>query len=177
MIFDRNRRSVPEMPELASGFAFRTFLPEDKSAYFELRKNCGFDPETAKNDLADALSNLRSGGFLLIEECSSGRLAASAMVRKGYYKNYDNLSWVMTHPDYRGRSLAKNLCIKALEMSSADHAEGMTLATDDFRESAIKVYLGLGWRPWIYTEEDHMRDRWLVISKRLGDAAAEFNDF
>ena len=177
MIFDRDRRSVPEMPEQAPGFVLRTFHPADKPAYFELREICGFDPQRAEEDLAAALANLRSGGFLLMEERASGRLAATAMARKGYYKNFDNLSWVMTHPDYRGRALAKTLCIKALEIASANHAQGMILTTDDFREPALRLYLNLGWRPWIYTEADHMRDRWLAISRRLGDAAAEFNDF
>ena len=129
--------------------------------------------------MAAALKNLRPGGFLLVEELASGRLAASAMARSGYYKEYDNLSWVMTRPDCRGRSLAKTVCTAALRISLENHhARGMTLATDDFRESALRLYLKLGWRPWIYTEADDMRRRWIAVGKRLGDpAAVEFHEF
>ena len=178
MIFDQKSQPVPLVPDLAAGFVLRTFSPEDKAAYLELRKNCGFCQENAEKDFAEASSNLRNGGFFLIEELSSGQLIASAMARTGYFKNYDNLSWVMTHPDYREHGFAKTVCAAALKISLGNHSEGMTLTTDDFRDSALNVYLKLGWRPWLYTEKDNMRNRWITISKRLGTSAAvEFNEF
>lgn len=178
MIFDRRQQSAPAEAVVADGFCLRGYRPDDEAAYMVLRERCGFEIKNAKSDLVTALENLRAGGFLLVEEIASKRLVASAMARKGYYKEYDNLSWVMTHPEYRGRSLGRLVCTSALRISLDAGAAGMTLATDDFREPALRLYLRLGWRPWLYTEEDDMRKRWIAVSERLGmDEAAEFNEF
>ncbi len=178
MIMSFAKFRVPEIPEPEKGFRIRTFEEKDRMAYFELRRICGFNPDNAAADLAAAQTNMRSGGFFLIEESASGKITASAMSRKGYFKNYDNLSWVMTDPVFRGRSFGRIVCIAALRCSLKAGAAGMTLATDDFREPALKMYLRLGWRPWLYTEDDNMRSRWLAVSEKLGNpAASEFPEF
>ncbi len=40
------------------------------------------------------------------------------------------------------------------------------LGTDDFRLTAINVYLKLGWRPFLYQED--MEGRWRHIYGKLG---------
>ena len=178
MIFDRRRSTFPESPFLPQEYRLRIWKETDRLKYLELRECCGFSNVRAEKELSDALSNLRRGGFLLIEETATGRLAASAMSRLGYYLDYDNLSWVMTHPDFRGHSLGRFVCTEALRISLSSGAAGMTLATDDFREAALRMYLKLGWRPWLYTMEDNMRERWEAISRKFNlAAAAEFKDF
>lgn len=178
MIFDKTRAAIPAVPSLMDGFILREWTEKDREAYIALRASAGFDNTHVKKELSDALSNLRPHGFLLIEEISTGALAASAMSRCGYFKNYDNLSWVMTHPDYRGRSFARLVCTKALENSLSYNADGMTLATDDFREPALRMYLKLGWRPWLYTLEDDMNARWETIAEKLNIPEAKiFHNF
>jgi len=169
---------VPEIPEPGKGFRVRTFTEKDRPAYLELRRICGFNSENTAADLAAAQANMRDGGFVLIEESSTGKITASAMSRKGYYKDYDNLSWVMTDPAFRGRSFGRIVCIAALRCSQKSGAAGMTLATDDFREPALRMYLKLGWRPWLYTDKDRMKQRWLDLRDKLEiEGAAEFMDF
>jgi mycothiol synthase len=76
------------------------------------------------------------------------------------------LHMVSVDPAYRGRGLARPVNAAVLKYLVEHGCENITLHTDDFRIPAIKVYLGLGFRPIIY--EDDMVDRWQKILKVLG---------
>ena len=40
-----------------------------------------------------------------------------------------------------------------------------SLLTDDFRLAAVKIYLDLGWKPWLYL--DDMEGRWRALAETL----------
>ena len=174
MIFSRHLVPVPAVPPLPRGFRLKAWREgDDLQDYMALREASGFLPSPDSNrSLAQAMATLRPGGFLLVEEAATGRLAASAMSCTGYHENFGNLSWVMTHPDFRGHGLGRLVCAEALRISLAHGAGGMTLTTDDFREAALRLYLKLGWRPWLYDDVAEMRARWQTIRQRLDLPAA-----
>ena len=40
-----------------------------------------------------------------------------------------------------------------------------SLLTDDFRLAAVKTYLDLGWKPWLYL--DDMEGRWRALAEKF----------
>lgn len=77
----------------------------------------------------------------------------------------DFFFWVMTHPDFRGKSLGKAASVAVMHRLKKEGYRAFSLLTDDFRAAALKTYLDLGWRPWLYLED--MEGRWRAIAEKL----------
>lgn len=75
------------------------------------------------------------------------------------------LHMVGTLPEHRGKGLGKALVIAAIEYTRNEGLWAQRLDTDDFRESAIRLYLDLGYYP-LYMDETHPQ-RWETLAKKL----------
>ena len=67
---------------------------------------------------------------------------------------------------HQGRGLGKFLTFKVLEYFQSRGFSECTLTTDDWRTSAIRCYLSLGFRPH-FTDESHPM-RWDAVFRYLG---------
>jgi ribosomal protein S18 acetylase RimI-like enzyme len=89
------------------------------------------------------------------------KMVATASACIDAARQYGNLHMVSAADDCRGLGLGKAVCAECVKAFIAAGCREADLSTDDFRKSAIAIYLKLGFRPWLY--EDDMRDRWLKI--------------
>ena len=166
MIFDAENTPLPEL-NVAENFRLRGIADSELSAYNELRCSVSFSalkPEQLRILRAKALPN----GILAVEEISTGRLAASATAETTDMPEHPEvgvLGWVMTHPDFRGHHLGRSVSVGAMHKLYAAGYRAFSLLTDDFRLAAVKTYLFLGWKPYLY--QDDMASRWRAISEQL----------
>ena len=58
------------------------------------------------------------------------------------------------------------VCAEVMHKLFQNGYRSFTLLTDDVRIPAIKTYLNLGWKPWLY--EPDMEERWQKIAGELG---------
>ncbi|MBR2508337.1 MAG: hypothetical protein IKB71_01170 [Lentisphaeria bacterium] len=167
MIINAKTTPMPEL-EVAEGFSLRNVLDEELEQYNELRTSVNFpawDVETLKNYRNKVLP----GGMMVIVENATGRFAASAGAETTDMKEFAHigvLGWVMTHPDMRGHHLGKSASVAAMHRLYKEGYRTFSLLTDDFRDAALKTYLNLGWKPWLYL--DDMEGRWRAIAEKLG---------
>ena len=167
MIFNAENTPLPEL-KIADGFRLRTILDEDLERYNELRTSVEF-PAWEKSYLTDFYrKKVLSDGMFLIEQTATGRFAASAGAETTDMPEHPEvgvLGWVMTHPELRGYSLGKSVSVAAMHRLYQEGYRAFSLLTDDFRVAALKTYLSLGWKPWLYMED--MEERWRAIAANL----------
>ena len=167
MIFNAETTPLPELT-VAPGFSLRTIADSELVPYNELRASVGFpvwDPE----HLLKFRSKVLPDSMFLIVENSTGRFAASATAETTDMQDHTELGvlgWVMTHPDFQGHHLGGSVSVAAMHRLYEGGYRAFSLLTDDFRLAAVKTYLKLGWKPWLYLEE--MEGRWRALAEKFG---------
>ncbi len=167
MIYDAACASLPELL-MPAGFRLRCIEDAEVALYSALRVSVGFSAWELQQ-LLSFRNKALPGGLLLIEEEESGLFAASAAAEATDIAALPELGvigWVMTHPDFQGRRLGRAVSIAAMHRLYEDGYRTFSLLTDDFRIPALKTYLALGWKPWLY--EQDMEERWRNIADSLG---------
>jgi mycothiol synthase len=69
-------------------------------------------------------------------------------------------------PLHRGKHLGLALTVVAIRFNAMEGFRKQRLSTDDWRESALRMYLDLGYYP-LLTDDTHP-ERWAVLAKKLG---------
>jgi mycothiol synthase len=117
----------------------------------------------------DVIATMHPQGLYFVVHDASGALAAtSAAQRKPreFYPDGGELGWVAAHPDHRGKGLGYVVCSAVTRRLLAEDHPFLYLLTDDFRLPAIRIYLNLGWIPFLYTPE--VAESWRTVCAGLG---------
>ena len=166
MIFNAVETSLPELT-VAEGFVLRPLEDSELDAYNELRESVGF-PAWTPEYLAQFRNKVLKDALFVIEDKATGRLCASASAEKTDMPDHPELGvlgWVMTHPDMRGHHLGRSVSVAAMHRLYEAGYRAFSLLTDDFRLAAVKTYLDLGWKPWLYL--DDMEGRWRALAEKF----------
>jgi len=158
-----------EVPALPAGYTLRSFIGDDAAAYEDLFALAWVDTGTLAHTRAYALPD----GFVVVEHDATGELVSSCVAfapeSPERHPSDGSLGWLVTDPGHGGRGLAKVVAATVTNRLVDEAYACPWLGTEDDRLVAISLYLGMGWRPSLYT--DGMAARWRAIFGRLG---AEF---
>lgn len=144
---------LPPMPPLPAGYEMRTAGPEDAEAIAAVMGSA-FGPEwsaaTVREKLLDAPDVPET--FLVTADgvpvaTASARFATEQYPGSGY------VHWVGTDAAHRGQRLGFAVTLAVLHYFRAHGCNDAVLETDPPRLPAIRVYLGLGFRPEVVTPE------------------------
>jgi mycothiol synthase len=158
----------PALPmTLPEDYELRTYQPADAAAYLDLMHGAGFtDFDEAR--LVGWLTKVLPDGFFLIVHRPTGQLAVTA----GASHNPDplhpyggELGWVAGSPAHAGRGLGRAVCAAVVNRFLSAGYRRIYLRTDDWRLPAIKIYLDLGFQPFLYAPD--MAGRWAVVCEKL----------
>ncbi|MBO4620244.1 MAG: hypothetical protein J5654_09055 [Victivallales bacterium] len=166
MIFEAQHTPLPELT-IAEGFRLRTIADSELERYNALRISVGFSPWDAER-LLKFRSKVLPDSLFLVEETATGRFAASAAAETTDMPEFPEvgvLGWVMCHPDFAGCHLGRSVSVAAMHRLYEAGYRAFSLLTDDFRPAAVKTYLELGWKPWLYLED--MEGRWRALANQL----------
>ncbi|MBO4229456.1 MAG: GNAT family N-acetyltransferase [Clostridia bacterium] len=107
----------------------------------------------------------RDGIFFAVTP--EGRLFSTATVQQ--YPDHANLHMVGTSMDCKGMGGGRAVCLACVRYFQSHGITRAELLTDDFRIPAIKIYLGLGFRPYLYEPHaEEMKARWEALADVLG---------
>lgn len=114
----------------------------------------------------EILSILIPDGAILIG-CGDDIVACAAACFAPRFAPYALLNYVLVRADHRTKGLGCAASIEAMRRARLRGYPGMVLQTDDSRDAAIAMYLGLGFQPVIESSPD-APDRWKTVMDRVG---------
>lgn len=172
MVTDRNTvKSLPSI-SLPPGYTIRSYRPGDEKTWAETLQECGFQSWNETEVLAYLQDPERRRGSRVVEH--NNRIVAATFASRSRgdsseaiasRTNEGILDFVVTHPDHRDRGLGKATCTEVAKFFTDLGCTSISLRTDDWRLSAIHVYLSLGFKP-VMNRED-MPQRWANIHQKL----------
>ncbi len=77
------------------------------------------------------------------------------------------LHMVAVDPAYTGKGISYKLCLTVMKTHQALGFKSCRLETDDFRLSAIKTYLSLGFKPLYEAGDTEMEERWAKVLEKI----------
>ena len=163
------RESLVGLPALVvpDGLELRTFGAGDEARWAELMTGAigVWDEEsTARLFLGDP--GVRQEGIFLL--ATGDDCVATATDKRLPEIEFGYLHMVAVAPTYRRRGLGRCISLAALVHMRERGCRRVMLDTDDFRLTAIRTYLGLGFAPDILAA-DHS-ERWRTIFAELSAA-------
>jgi len=167
MIWPERLLGTPPIVAVPPGYALRQFAPGDEDAYLGLMATAGFrswDHEQIEKILPTVLP----GGWFLIEQAATGRLVATAMARHRPIEGHPDggeLSWVAADPEHKGKRLGMAVCAAVVRCFLDAGYRRIYLLTDDWRLAAIRLYLQLGFEPFLF--HDDMLERWRKVCEQI----------
>ncbi len=174
MIFNFKRTEIPEI-ELPEGFELRSVAESEIKEWGEvLHPACGFSVKDSEY-MKIYGPRVLPGGMMGVFEKSSGRLVATASAQYDEVGVEGGLGWVMALPEMRGKKLGAAVSVAAMKFSRDYGHDKMCLCTDDERVPALRMYLNLGWRPYLFDAD--MPDRWRKICEVLGIDPKTLEDY
>jgi mycothiol synthase len=160
-------RAVPSLGprRVPAGYELRQIRNDEKQTYEAL-----FNVAWPEAEMFDAVYEAAlPGGFFGVEHTASGLLVSScAALKRGVFEAYPDvgsLGWLVTDRAHGGHGLATCVVLAVMNRLQAEGFDRAYLSTEDERLTAIRIYLGVGWEPLLYT--DGMEERWQSIRSAL----------
>ena len=149
---------------LPAPYGLRTYRPGDEAAWIDLLNAAGFPSwDLGKFSSYMTAPERQQGSYLVVHHT---RLVAATFASQRCLEPPEGaLDYVICHPDHRNRQLGRAVCTAVLKYLAARSYETITLATDDWRLPAIKLYLNLGFEP-VMSRADMPR-RWEKVYRQL----------
>ena len=168
MIWPQTRPQGPASFPVPDGYTLRPIGEGETAAYVRLMQRAGFTnwDETK----AQAVFNtMYSDALFMIVHDATGNLVSTAVAQNHPIEHHPGggeMGWVATDPDHRGKGLSYIAVSLATRRLLAEGHASVYLRTDDVRLPAIRVYLKLGYVPFLYLPD--MAQRWQAVCTALG---------
>ncbi len=176
MTWPSEQRHMPAQPQLPPGYRLRTYQPGDEERFFEvmtLSGWTGWDEATLKPWIARIVPN---SWWMVVWQPDDASLEEELIVASamGLHDHTDwhpfggELGWVASDPAHRGRRLGQAVCAAVTARLIQAGYQNIHLYTEDYRLSAIRTYLRLGYTP--YSPLPEMAQQWHELHLALAQA-------
>ena len=167
MVWPEHLLNAPPMVRLPSGYAVRTYRPGDAPRFYkvmELASWLGWDDEK----LRPWLTRILPEGWFMAIQVESGTIVATAMALRDcseFGREGGELGWVAGDPAHRGQGLGRAVSAAVTARFIQAGVRNIHLYTEHWRLPALKIYLKLGYVPYLSAPE--MWERWRSICEQL----------
>lgn len=167
MVWPESQLNAPPRVDVPDGYTIRPFRAGDEAAQVAVMNAAGFDTFDEPM-LGEWLRRVLPDGVFLAVHDASGEAAATAMA---VHRPLDvhpfggELGWVARRPEHRGRGLGLAVCATAVSRFLRAGYKRIYLLTDDWRLPAVRVYLKLGFVPFLH--ESEALERWRPVCEQL----------
>jgi len=172
-----NLEGIPQY-ELPEGYSIRTFKAGEGPVWAGIGAAAGTLPnlgnaqEQFDKEFAEPVDDMESRCFFIVEN-ESHRAVGTAMA--WYDPNFHGephgrVHWVSIIPEFQGKGLAKPLMTAVLNRLAQSHNKAV-LGTQTFRKPAVRLYLDLGFRPFL--KNPTCPQAWKDLAEELKHPALE----
>ena len=166
MLLPEFRFSGLDEPDLPKGFHLRNYRAGDEGGFYDLMSRAGFGSWNDQR-LQSWISRIPPKCWFMI--CSpTDEIVASAM---GLHNHTDyqpfggEIGWVAVEPEQRRKGLGKAVSLAVTRRLITAGYENIHLYSEDFRAAALRLYLELGFQPYLYAPD--MPDRWRQVCETI----------
>jgi len=167
MVWPERLLNVPPAVRLPSGYVLRTYQQGDEPRFYKVMELAGW-PEWNDEKLRPWLLRiLPEGWFMAIHEESS-EIVATAMALHDHtwlFPFCGEVGWLAGNPAHAGKGLGMAVSAAVTARFIEAGYRNIHLHTEHWRLAALKIYLKLGYIPFLYTSE--MPERWRAICAQL----------
>jgi mycothiol synthase len=162
-------------PQPPAGYTLRTFRRGDEAAWQALY-DAAFPriPGRVAGKVADLMADPIWQPDRTFFVCTGDVPAAAALAWEPYWDapGAASVHWVATHPRHRRRGLARTAVLAVLDWMRRHGRAAAVLSTETYRLPAIRMYLGLGFRP-DFAAHETMPARWRIVCEALERMTSE----
>lgn len=151
-------------PPLPTGYSLRTYRAGDDSRWIKLLVGSGFEQWDQQKFAEYMAAPERLDGSQVVE-CEGKLVAATFASQRQLEPRIGAVDYVVCLPEHRGHKLGMLTTVAVMQYLFEHGYEAVTLATDDDRMPALKIYLDIGFRPVLNRVD--MASRWLDIQTVL----------
>ena len=161
------RGALAALPDLVipAGYALRPFADDDAPVLASLLVDNAelgeWNLERASRYFAADSPCVLAGSFFVTRDGVAVATAQLDLHREDSYAPTPELGWVAAHPAHQGHGLGYVVCLAVMRHAATFGHREIFLRTDDHRLPAIRTYLKLGFRPWLYDET--AEERWRAL--------------
>lgn len=167
MIWPQDLLNSPPAVILAPGYSLRAYQPGDEPGYYKLMTLAGFE-EWNDEYLTEWIGRILPGNWFMAVQEATGEIVATAMGCHDHSELHPfggALGWVAGHPAHAGKGLGMAVSAAVTARLIGAGYRDIHLHTEDERLAAVKVYLRLGYVPFLYAPG--MENRWQAIYSKL----------
>ncbi|MFD0619883.1 GNAT family N-acetyltransferase [Paenibacillus sp. GCM10027629] len=170
LVYPHNRLKPPlKIPELSDGYQLRTYQVGDEVNLAKLLASEGWESgEVHINEFLDHV--LPEGLFFVVHE-ETGKVVSTASALHHpssphwHFQFGGDIGYVITLPEHRGKGIGYTVSATATARLIQAGYRNIRVVTNDHRLSALKIYLKIGFVPFLYTEDSE--ERWSKICSNL----------
>ena len=166
LTMEKRDLGVTPVVESPDGYVMRTFRPGDEAGLGRVYAACDLGEGSVEYVRARIIAHpcFKPERVFVVTVAGEVVATAAAWVEErcpgvGY------LHMVGTLPEHRGKRLGALLTVAAIRFTHREGLAAQRLDTDDWREPAIRMYLGLGYDP-LLLDESHP-GRWQDLARKL----------
>ena len=171
LLWPPSRLTTPPGVRLPEGYALRTYQRGDENGWRLIQNSA--EPVLPGVDLHELLQRylsflLPNGLFFAIHLASGDAVATAGALhntRDGMFPFGGEIGWVATIPAHQSKGLGMVVSAAATRRLIAAEYENIRVGTQDHRLPAIKLYLRLGYVPYLYATD--ITERWRQICTEL----------
>jgi len=167
MIWPEERRQDPPPVELPAGYTLRLYQPGDETRFYQVMALAGW-PGWDEAKLQPWLFRILPQGWFMAVHQTSNQIVASAMATHDHtwlYPFCGEVGWLAADPAHTGRGLGTAVTAAVTARFIAAGYRCIHLYTEIFRLPALKIYLKLGYIPFLTKPESP--GHWRTICEQL----------
>lgn len=152
---------------LHPGYTLRTYRPGDEPRFYELMALAGW-PGWDEKKLRPWRARLLPEGWFMVVHEQGNQIVATAMALRDmseFGRPGGELGWLAGDPAHAGKGVGYSVSAAVTGRFLEEGFQDIHLYTEDYRLAALKVYLRLGYIPYLYLPE--MIERWRVVCETL----------
>ncbi|SEN81361.1 Ribosomal protein S18 acetylase RimI [Paenibacillus sp. OV219] len=166
--FVMERADLADLPELelSPGYELRYYQPGDEKHWEQIVQLAfGWQKDFHKAIANDPFFKPERVLFICYNDKPVATACAWYEEKFGEHCGYVHM--VGVHPEHSGKGLGYSVSLAVLQQMRSEGFDRAVLETDDFRLSAIKIYLRLGFKP-TYIHDNHA-GRWDQVYRQLNN--------
>ena len=167
MVWPKRLLDAPPLVQLPPGYSLRTYQPGDESRFFKVMELAGW-PGWDAEKLRPWRERILPRGWFVVVHDASGEIVATAMALRDCLEfgcQGGEIGWVACIPEHRGKGVGMAVSAAATARLIREGYRYIHLYTEDWRLAALKIYLKLGYVPFLYTPD--MLGRWRIVCNQL----------